>query len=240
MNKDKYTRLLPIEGAYNVRDLGGYPTKGGKQVKWRKLLRSGALNELTLQDLNYLKDIPVITDIDFRSFQEKEAAPDKRMESLKEYVWLPVDAGDMNDIKVTDVTLIPKMMEEAYRTIIRKFQNEYKRFFEILINRQAAPLLFHCSAGKDRTGIAAALLLSALGVDKETVMQDYLLSAEYIKGKYDFLIRMQPALEPLTTVRPEYLEAALQVIDKEFGGMEQFLHRNLNVDSEKLKELYTE
>ena len=99
------------------------------------------------------------------------------MESLKEYVWLPVDAGDMNDIKITDVTLIPKMMEEAYRTIIRKFQNEYKRFFEILINRQAAPLLFHCSAGKDRTGIAAALLLSALGVDKETVMQDYLLSA---------------------------------------------------------------
>lgn len=136
MNKDKYTRLLPIEGAYNVRDLGGYPTKDGKQVKWRKLLRSGDLNELTLQDLNYLKDIPVITDIDFRSFQEKEAAPDKRMESLKEYVWLPVDAGDMNDIKVTDVTLIPKMMEEAYRTIIRKFQNEYKRFFEILINRR--------------------------------------------------------------------------------------------------------
>ena len=86
MNKDKYTRLLPIEGAYNVRDLGGYPTKDGKQVKWKKLLRSGDLNELTLQDLNYLKDIPVITDIDFRSFQEKEAAPDKRMENLKEYV----------------------------------------------------------------------------------------------------------------------------------------------------------
>lgn len=240
MNKDKNMRLLPIQGAYNMRDLGGYTTQEGKQVKWGKLLRSGDLNELTVKDLQYLNNFPLLTDIDFRSLPEKENAPDKYPQSLKEYIWLPIDAGDMSNIKITDISLIPRMMEEAYRTIIRKFQDEYKTFFRILAENRHAPLLFHCSAGKDRTGIAAALVLSALGVNRTVVMEDYMLSAEYIKGKYDFLIRMQPALEPLTTVHPEYLKAAFDVIDEEFGGIESFLTHNLEADISKLKELYTE
>lgn len=240
MKKDKNMRLLPIQGAYNMRDLGGYPTKDGKQVKWNKLLRSGDLNELTVKDLQYLNGIPLLTDIDFRSLPEEKNAPDKFPQSLKEYVRLPIDAGDMSDIKITDTSLIPQMMEEAYRTIIRKFQNEYKTFFRILAEDGRTPLLFHCSAGKDRTGIAAALILSALGVDRDIIRKDYMLSAEYIKGKYDFLVRMQPALEPLTTVRPEYLEAAFQTIDEEFGGIGSFLTHNLEADIPQLKELYTE
>lgn len=240
MKKDKNMRLLPIQGAYNMRDLGGYTTQENKQVKWGKLLRSGDLNELTVKDLQYLDNFPLLTDIDFRSLPEKENAPDKYPQSLKKYIWLPIDAGDMSDIKITETSQIPLMMKEAYRTIIRKFQNEYKTFFRILAENGRTPLLFHCSAGKDRTGIAAALILSALEVDRSVVMEDYMLSAEYIKGKYDFLIRMQPALEPLTTVRPEYLKAAFEVIDEEFGGIESFLTHNLEVDIPKLKELYTE
>lgn len=236
----KNIRLLRMQGAYNVRDLGGYPTRDGKQTKWRRLFRAGDLNKLTQNDLQYLQDIPLITTIDFRNSGEVNDAPDKKPESLKEYIWLPINAGDMSDIKVTDAASIPQVMEDAYRTIIRKYQDKYKDFFRILAVEENAPILFHCSAGKDRTGIAAALTLAALGVDHKTIIEDYLLSAEYLKGKYDFLIQRYPALEPLTTVRPEYLNAALQTIDEEYGGMEHFLKHNLEVDLEKMKRLYTE
>lgn len=237
---DKNIRLLPLQGAYNVRDLGGYPTKNGKRTKWRKLFRAGDLNNLTRSDLQYLQNIPLITDIDFRNSGEIDSAPDKRPESLKEYIWLPIDAGDISDIRITDTALIPQMMEEAYRTIVRKYQDKYRSFFKILEVEENAPVLFHCSAGKDRTGIAAALVLAALGVDKETILKDYLLSAEYLKGKYDFLIRIHPALEPLTTVRPEYLNAAFHTIEEEYGGIERFLKNNLEVDIDKMQASYTE
>ena len=116
-------------------------------------------------------------------------------------------------------------------------QDVYKEFFSILSEKENAPLLFHCSAGKDRTGIAAALLLSALGVDRETVTEDYMLSAEHITKKYEFITREHPELKPLTTVRKEYLETAFRVIDEEFGGIERYLIDNLEVDLDKL---YTE
>lgn len=131
-------------------------------------------------------------------------------------------------------------MEEVYAYIIRNMQDVYKEFFSILSEKENAPLLFHCSAGKDRTGIAAALLLSALGVDRETVTEDYMLSAEHITKKYEFITREHPELKPLTTVRKEYLETAFRGIDEEFGGIERYLIDNLEVDLDKLRELYTE
>lgn len=83
------------------------------------------------------------------------------------------------------------------------------------------------------------MLLASLGVDRETIMEDYLLSARYIKGKYESLTRARPELEPLTTVRKEYLEAAFRVIDTEFGGTDKYLSTQLDVDIEKMRELYT-
>lgn len=240
MNKQNYTRLLPLEGAYNVRDLGGYKTKDNKYTKWRTIIRSGDLKDLTEEDLKHLCEIPLRTDIDFRSKYEKETAPDKHPDSLNEYTWLSIDAGDMSDIRIKDTEQVPRIMEGAYRTIVSQFQKEFKQFFRILEDETKAPLLFHCSAGKDRTGIASALFLSALGVDKETILHDYMLSAEYLKGKYDFVIQMQPSLAPLITVYPEYLQAAFQEIDDKFGGMDNYLRHHLEVDIEKLKELYTE
>lgn len=223
-----------------MRDLGGYPTQDGKRVKWGKLLRSGDLNELTVKDLQYLESIPLLTDIDFRSRAERENAPDKHPAGLKAYILLPIDAGDLSEVEITDATSVPKLMEEAYRTIIHKYRDEYKTFFRILAEEGRAPLLFHCSAGKDRTGIAAALILSALGVERSIILEDYLLSAECIKGKYDALIRRQPALAPLATVYPEYLQAAFRTIDEDFGGMEAFLRDSLEADIPLLKERYTE
>lgn len=240
MEKETYTRLLPVTGAYNMRDLGGYKAANGKHVKWRTLLRSGDLNKLTEEDLDYLASLPLRTDIDFRSKNEKNAAADKPPSTVTKYIPLSIEAGDMSDMQHFDVNKIPTILEDAYAYIIRNAQNIYREFFRIVTDESDAPLLFHCSAGKDRTGIAAALLLAALGVDRETIMEDYLLSAEYIKGKYDFLTDRFPQFAPLTTVKKEYLETALNVIDKEFGGMENYLVNNLGADLEKLRKNYTE
>lgn len=240
MKKEKYTRLLPVTGAYNMRDLGGYKAANGKHVKWGMLLRSGDLNKLTGEDLDFLASLPLKTDMDFRSKHEKDAAPDKQPSTVTKYISLPIEAGDMTDILHFDINKLPTILEDAYVFIIKNAQNVYKEFFRIVMEESNAPLLFHCSAGKDRTGIAAALLLAALGADRDTIMEDYLLSAEYIKGKYDFITDRFPQFAPLTTVKKEYLEAALNVIDKEFGGMENYLVNNLGADLEKLRKEYTE
>ena len=244
MKQDKHQRLLPMKGAYNMRDLGGYPAADNKQVKWNVIIRSGDLNALTEEDVDYLASLPLRTDIDFRGEKEKSAAPDKMPDTVNQYVSLSIETGDMSgiigNIKELDLQKLPSIMQDVYVYIIRNAQSIYSHFFRILEDENSAPLLFHCSAGKDRTGIGAALLLSALGVSREIVIEDYMLSAEYIKGKYDYIIRSHPAFEPLTTVKREYLEAALQVSETEFGGMDNYLMKHLKVDVAKLRQLYTE
>lgn len=239
MIEETHSRLLPVKGAYNMRDLGGYPAAGQKHIKWRTLLRSGDLNQLTEADLNYLASLPLRTDIDFRGKTEVTKAPDK-IPPATTYYPLPLEAGDMSDMQQLDPARIPTILQEIYAYIVRSAQDTYAAFFRMVSDEQNAPLLFHCSAGKDRTGMAAVYLLSALGVDRETVIQDYLLSATYIKGKYDFIVQRYPQFEPLTTVKREYIEAAFQVIDNEFEGMERYLTQQLGADIEKLREIYTE
>jgi protein-tyrosine phosphatase len=124
--------------------------------------------------------------------------------------------------------------------LVNDFQSEYKAFFQLLMDEKNTPLLFHCSAGKDRTGFGAALFLASLGVDKETIIQDYLLSKKYIEEKYSGFVAKNPVLEPLMTVKREYIEAALDLIDKEYGGMGNYLSHYLEVDTLKMRKIYTE
>ena len=98
MKQEKFFRLLPIEGAYNIRDLGGYPTSDHKHVKWKTFIRSGDLDKLTESDLDYLTSLHIRTDIDFRSMQEKKAAADKIPSTVTQYIPLSIEAGDMTDM----------------------------------------------------------------------------------------------------------------------------------------------
>lgn len=229
-----------MEGAYNVRDLGGYVTTEGRSVKWGKAVRSGDLDKLTDNDLQYLNNFPIRTYIDFRDAAEAAMTPDKQPDSVVNTFHLPVDAGNLMQMHGLSFEKGEKLMEEINRILVTQSQGTYKEFFRIASDEQNLPLLFHCSAGKDRTGFAAALLLAALGVDRKTIMEDYMLSSDYLKEKYAEDIRAYPILEPLMTVRPSYLEAAFEVIDKEFGGIENYLKNQLNVDFEALKKIYTE
>ncbi len=234
------TRLLPVQGAHNMRDLGGYEAAEGKHIKWRTLLRSDELCDLTDADLDYLAGLPLRTDIDFRGEPEQQSAPDRLPDPSPAYHPLCIDAANISSFLDTETDQTSSPMEKIYLHIVRHFQPILREFFQLLASEHTAPVLFHCTAGKDRTGIAAALLLSALGVDRTVIIQDYLLSVEFLKKKYGTLAAAYPSLAPMLTVQKEYLEAVFQTIDSEFGGMDNYLTHHLQVDIEKLRKLYTE
>ena len=239
----QHVRLLPIEGAHNVRDLGGYPAAENKTVKWGKVIRSGDLNLLTDNDLVYLAALPLKTFIDFRDSEEVAHAQDKRLSSLINYYHFPIGTGNIIDLsdftKITEETA-PTLLVEGYKKIVRDNQEVYRQFFEVLQNPEEAPLLFHCSAGKDRTGLGAALFLASLGVEREVIIEDYMLSNDYLKDKYAEIVNAYPIIKPLMEVRREYIEAAFEAIDNEYGGMDSYLINNLGVDVKKMQALYTE
>ncbi len=238
--KKEQSRELPVEGAYNVRDLGGYAGAEGKTVKWRTFIRSGDLNKLTAADLEYFASIPIVSYIDFRDSAEIAAAADLRPVSLKHDFAIPVEAGSVVELKDLRSGNTGDLLVLGNRMFVCDFQPQFSEFFRIVSDPANTPLLFHCSAGKDRTGFAAAMLLSALGVDRETVIADYMLSAELLRDKYAADVAKYPELEPLMTVHRRYIEGAFELIDNEYGGIENYLTEYLGVDIALLRSLYLE
>ncbi|MDL2323334.1 tyrosine-protein phosphatase, partial [Bacteroidales bacterium OttesenSCG-928-A17] len=221
-NNNTPVRHLPMEGGYNFRDLGGYKTTDGKSVKWGKIFRSDDLANLTENDLAYLSAIPIVSIVDFRSESEMENAPDKLPASVENYCPLSVSPGNMDSGSIMNPSdsISPEQMMEQINILLvsdSAIIAQYKTFFALLQEKENIPLLFHCSAGKDRTGMGAALILFALGVDEETIFEDYLASNNYLEGKYSNMITAYPELTPFFTVKEEYLKSGLNTIKKEYG-----------------------
>ncbi|GHT90881.1 protein-tyrosine-phosphatase [Spirochaetia bacterium] len=251
-------RLLSMESLFNVRDLGGYAVGSGpvaerpvaerRQVKWGLLFRAGDLHKPSERDRALLEKKGIRTIVDFRGADEVERAPDCEIGTVKKTYHLPIEAGNMVDLSRTErASSGETLMEGLYRVLVDEARPQYREFFKILSEKGSAapqaantPLLFHCSAGKDRTGLAAALILSALGLDREQVFQDYSLSGIYLKDKYRTWLEKEPYLEPVMSIRRSYLDAAFSRIEADFGGMEQYLGTELGVDTALLRELYTE
>lgn len=239
-------RLLPLEGAYNFRDLGGIKTKNGKHVRWNKVFRAGDLAGLTPADLSYLQHLPLTTVVDFRTNEEVVNAPDQLPSLTKSYHYgiAPGNLGitsisDMVDLKREEIN---KKMIEMNETLVSDSTiiEQYRKYFELLQDEKNTPLMFHCSAGKDRTGMAAALFLSALGVDEETIMSNYLLSNVYLGDKYAGFLADYPTLEGLFVVRPEFIQAGLNRIKADHGSIDHYLTQVLNVDLKKIQAIYLE
>lgn len=237
-------RRLPMTGAYNFRDLGGIQTKEGKYVKWGKLFRSDDLSSLTDEDLAYLESVNLTSVVDFRSEGEVAAAPDRMPSSVVNYYSYSVIPGNLQGVvenfSSIDPSSVDTLMMEMNSALVTDsaFVGRYRDFFMLLQNEANIPLVFHCSAGKDRTGLAAALILYALGVDEERIMKDYLLSNEFLEDKYAESIAQHPNLKALFMVKPEFLEAAFNGIKQNYGSVNNFLTDVLNVDIPKFKELY--
>lgn len=234
--------LLPMTGGYNFRDLGGLATADGRQTAWGKLFRADGLANLTDEDLAYLASIPTVTVVDFRTEREALKTPDRLPASVKHALHYPMQPGNLQQIAegLEGADVWDEFMQDMNRSLVLDEANieVYRQFFSHLQQEDFLPLLFHCSAGKDRTGLASAYILLALGVDKKTVMRNYMDSMVYLAGKYDDYIRKDPDKAPLFSVKPQYLQAAISAMEEKSGSIEAYLVDVLNIDLQKMKQLF--
>lgn len=257
VTKDSH-RILDLEKGRNFRELGGYKTIDGQTIKYHKVLRSAGLGDLTDKDVNFLDNYGLKTDIDFRSKEEVEKKPDRISKGTK-YLSLPVFKEDETEASKIQGTSIPDMdyvpidgynhMLDAYLDMINGEQAKkaYQNFFgELLTNdNDNEVLLFHCSAGKDRTGMGAFFLMSALGVPMKTIKDDYLLTNEASKSYTDKLfsdvLKHDPSLvdtiKALMTVNINYLKTAEDAIKQTSGSIDNYIKNELKVSDSDIKDL---
>lgn len=235
--------LLPLSGGYNFRDLGGIPTADGRLTAWGKLVRADDLSRLSPEDQQYLESFPLRTVVDFRTEEGSKRAPDVFPATVKHYVRLPLTPGslDPRNPETPEQELVwEEFMQNLNRDLVENPDNikVFRLFMAQLQQEERLPLLYHCSAGKDRTGLASAYVLFSLGVSKEQVLENYMASAFHLQGKYDRQMASDPAREAIFTVKPEYLQAAIDAMEKKSGSVEKYLTRVLGVDLKKMRDLY--
>jgi len=241
---------IAVKGQPNFADLGGIITVDGKSIKWGKIYRSGELSTLTDDDVDYVASLKLDAIIDFRFPAEKEEAPDRFPEGV-DIIPIPVADSSYNEdiikkwLFAGNKEAFDTMLIHVNRVLVTEEQENFKEFFDHLEN--GGTFLYHCTKGKDRAGFATAMFLSALGVDRETVIDNYLKSNEYLSSVTEqtiqFVISLKldgELLRPILEVKPEYIQTAFDIIDNEYGGVENYLRNNLGVNIEKLKELYLE
>lgn len=242
-------RRLPLEGADNFRDLGGYRAADGRRVRWGVLFRSNDLSGLTASDRDYLRRAGLRLVCDLRSARERSEAPDQSVPGAQR-LDLPIDllgvepdamrAGILNGA----IAALPveAIMHRAYRSFVSTESETWALLLRRLARPDSLPALVHCTAGKDRTGFAAALVLLSLGVPEQTVFDDYLLSNRYRSDYHAFVLRWVPLVSlfrtdpadllPLLEARRSYLQASLDAMRELYGSVDGYLEQALGVDAE--------
>lgn len=234
---------LPMEGGFNFRDIGGIYNKEGKMVRWNKLIRSDELNALTDADLDYLSSLPLRGIVDFRSKEEIEGSPDRITDSVTWRSELSMNPGNFSDVEDIFGLLakgINPLMVQMYNELVSSPATIacYKEFFSLAQDENNTPLIYHCTAGKDRTGLATAFILYALDVDEAVIMKDYLDSNYYLTAKYNHYVSAMPDLKSLFEVNSLFLESAMETIKKNYGSMNSYLQDALGIDIDKFRKLY--
>ncbi len=239
---DHPDRFWPLQGASNFRDLGGYPGHGGRPLRWRRLFRSDHLGGLTAADKAQLAALGLAQAFDFRGVAERAAAgyqlPGVSQHSL---AIEPTVVQRMHDLVADGHGLTPEraagLMADLYRALVNDQAHRFAALFEHLLEAEA-PLVFHCTAGKDRTGFAAALILLALGVPRALVQQDYLITNRVFQQPPLAQGLLSPeVLAVLWRVQPAFLDAALQAVDSDHGGIDRYLRTRLKLSPAALQTL---
>lgn len=249
-------RFVPLAGAPNFRDLGGYATADGRRVRWGRVYRAGALSHLTDADLEVVAALGLRLVCDLRSAEEVEESPDRLpARNPPVYVRLPaapVDSKETQRQRLRAVLLdrrrLHTLLLEFYTvTMIDHNASLYRQVFERLANPDNLPAVIHCTAGKDRAGMVSAVLLLALGVPEETVIADYTQSNRF----YDHFERITQRsvrplralgvsvsdLYPLLIAHPDTLRAALAYLRERYGSVEAYLRGQAGVDDATLARL---
>lgn len=230
-------RTLPLEGAFNFRDLGGYPAADGRRIRWRTLFRSDGLGALTAGDVDHLREIGLRTVVDLRTSHE-----------IEERGRYPLDAHPVrfHHLSVIDTTwdrdavarmefTTTEFLHWAYTDMLRNGGERFAAAFSLLAEHEALPAVFHCAAGKDRTGLLAALVLGALDIDREAIVADYALT-EVAMQRIIERMREDPERAAQMDATPSSFYAAdaaamrrvLDDIDTDHGSVRAFV-RHLGV-----------
>ncbi len=224
---DTVDRHILLEGAVNFRDLGGYPAGDGTRTRWRRLFRADGLGELTADDLEVVRTLGIRTVIDLRSeFELERSRFDVDAHPVAFYHFPFVD--QLPDAE--DFERHPGFLGAQYLAIARSAGPQIRGALEVLAAPGALPAVFHCTAGKDRTGVLSAVVLSLLGVDEPTVVADYALSAAAMEHLRDKLRRRFPdALGAITEVdeifsaAPEQMEVLLDYLGERYGTVASYV-----------------
>lgn len=266
---------IKLNGVHNTRDLGGYQTLDGRRIKNRHLIRSGELMNTTKEDRETLfETCGVAKVIDFRTDLERSRKPDPLWPGV-EWVVNPILSAEVMGISTGQakegdgpmdmfIGHAASLKGNAISYISPLYGNlalnefavsQYRRFFELLIehDNEKGPVLWHCSAGKDRVGIGTALLLLALGADRELVIGDYLKSNEYMKDEIEAVGRLAyektgdravaETVMILDGVAREYIETAFENMEESYGSVENYLEKAMGLTAERrnlLKNKYLE
>ena len=239
-------RHLVMQGASNFRDLGGYAAYGGRSVRWRVLFRSDHLAKLTDADLGQLQALNVSRSFDFRGLQESAAQGYEWPGTQRHHLAIePTLVQYLHTQAQNGQAITPQAAADAMQVTYQGFvRHNSERFAQLFAHLLAldTPLVFHCTAGKDRTGLAAALILSALGVSQADVLQDYLLTnALYRHDAGQGAPFSAQVMDVVWRVREDFLRAALQAIDADYGSMAQYLQNGLGLaepDLARLRQMY--
>jgi protein-tyrosine phosphatase len=253
-------RHLPLQGTPNFRDLGGYETTDGRFVKWGLLYRSGVLSNLTASDFAYLRPLHVKVVCDFRTADENKIAPEIWIpDGHVDHVSLPIGTSGNKDTTSSMEALLKTnpsgeqlkaWLVHVYGGFAFTNAPEYAAVFRQL-EEDHLPLLYHCTAGKDRTGVFSALLLLTLGVPEKAVLEDYALTNQYLLHGMSAedskkMLASNPGLSRLTPEQrsalmaadPDYLRSTLRQIEAKYGSFDNYRRTALGVsdaDVERLK-----
>jgi protein-tyrosine phosphatase len=256
-------RHIDLEGQTNFRDLGGYETADGRRVKWGEVYRSGELHSLTDADLARLESLGIATVVSFLTDHEIEARGPDRLPDGVEEVSLAMEAGNLGELAATasearrtgDFSRVPvDINPEIHRRAIIEGRDYYAELLREIVVPTNRPLVFHCSHGVHRTGTAAAILLSALGVPWETVRADYLMSnttrAAEVQRRLSQLRVLSAENAGITPeevdttnmdafyiLQASYIDAALEQAVEDYGSMEAYIRYGLGITDGEVEAL---
>jgi protein-tyrosine phosphatase len=229
MTGQSYPRHIRFEAVFNFRDLGGYRTSGGQKVAWRRLFRSSELHHMTSHDIiQFKEEIRLHSVIDLRSSRQLEPLSPLNEVGVEYYNIPLIERGNDQENVNQDFS----NMGEVYSYLVRReeFGRRIVEALEIIAEPDNLPLVFHCSAGKDRVGILTAIVLGILGVTDEDIIEDYVLTAPYMKeliNRWNNAPKSSGVLENvpqyLLEAAPESMTFFLFTLKREYGSFREYV-----------------
>ena len=256
-------RHVELDGQSNFRDIGGYLTTDGRRVKWGQIYRSGELHGLSDADVKKLEAMDIKAVANFLTEREiRSRGHDRLPEGVRE-IPLPMEAGNLGDLAAVvneargtgDFSKVPvELNPEIHRILMDEGREYYATLLRELADPANRPMVYHCSHGVHRTGTATAILLSALGVQWETVREDYLLSNTYRKQEIDRRVGelrdlaadtllVEPVQVDLTNIKAfyileaDYIDASLDEAVKRYGSMDDYIREGLGLTDNEISDL---